>query len=279
MTNSNQTQQIHSPAPVSFPRWREVLRNEPYEPAQMSAYEGEIFAYLKHLKAARQRASVKSAVAYLEGLDQQGQPTDKTRPALRWFFKAAAHQAQAEVDTIAPAPPPPPVQTGQTIQVERGDLGGPPWEQRMVTTLRTRQLKWRTEEAYRGWARRFALWLGDKPVEEASGDDIRRYLEHLAVANKVSASTQRQALNALVFLVRETPGLSRARNHGPRSGRFFRISSRACGQTYPHRPQPPGMPGAVRAAHRCPPAHGPIDVRRGPAPDGALAAPDPGSAI
>jgi integron integrase len=215
MTNSNQTPHPLSPTPVAFPRWREVLRNEPYQPAQVSVYEGEIFSYLKHLKAVRQRASVKSAVAYLDGLEQRGQPTDQARAALRWFFRAAAHQAQAEVDTIAPAPPPP----VQTIQVERGDLGGPPWEQRMVTTLRTRQLKWRTEEAYRGWARRFALWLGDKPVEEASGDDIRRYLEHLAVVGKVSASTQRQALNALVFLVRETMGRDLGDFSGYRPGR------------------------------------------------------------
>jgi integron integrase len=76
----------------------------------------------------------------------------------------------------------------------------------MVAVLRTRQLQWRTEETYRGWARRFAFWLGDKPIEEASGEDIRRYLEHLAVEGRVSASTQRQAMNALVFLVRETLG-------------------------------------------------------------------------
>ncbi|MDR3089989.1 MAG: integron integrase [Desulfobulbaceae bacterium] len=76
----------------------------------------------------------------------------------------------------------------------------------MVTVLRARQLQWRTEEAYRHWARRFARWLTGKPVEEADGNDIRGYLEYLAVEGKVSASTQRLALNALIFLVRETLG-------------------------------------------------------------------------
>lgn len=73
----------------------------------------------------------------------------------------------------------------------------------MVAVMRTRQLQWRTEETYRGWARRFARWLGEKPIEQAGGDDVRRYLEFLAVESRVAASTQRQALNALVFLFRE----------------------------------------------------------------------------
>ncbi len=103
----------------------------------------------------------------------------------------------------------------------------------MVTVLRARHLKWRTEEAYRGWARRFAAWLGDKPVEEADGNDIRRYLEHLAVAGKVSASTQRQALNALLFLVRETLGRDPGDCSGYRLGRSEKripvvLSQREC---------------------------------------------------
>jgi hypothetical protein len=40
-------------------------------------------------------------------------------------------------------------------------------------------------------------------VEDTCPDDIRGFLDHLAVEGKVSASTQRQALNALVFLLRE----------------------------------------------------------------------------
>ena len=124
-------------------------------------------------------------------------------------------QLHIGIEEIASEPP----KTVQVIRIERGDVGGPPWEQRMVAVLRTRQLQWRTEEAYRSWARRFALWLGEKPIEEATGDDIRRYLEFLAVAGKVSASTQRQALNALVFLLRETVGRDLGEFSGYRPGR------------------------------------------------------------
>jgi len=202
MTKSEDKQRRPSTAPVSFPRWREVLSSENLSPALTRSHEGEIFAYLKHLKATRSRASVESVLEYLRDLDEQGRPTEAARLALRWFFQAAAQQIQSGIGKIAPEP----LEPVQVIRIERGDRGGPPWEQRMVAVLRTRQLQWRTEEAYRSWARRFALWLGEKPVEEASGDDIRRYLEHLAVEGKVSASTQRQAMNGLVFLVREALG-------------------------------------------------------------------------
>jgi len=47
----------------------------------------------------------------------------------------------------------------------RADLGQPPWERRLVTTLRVRHLAWRTEQTYRGWAWRLARFLGERPVE------------------------------------------------------------------------------------------------------------------
>jgi len=102
-----------------------------------------------------------------------------------------------------------------------------------VTVIRRQHLQWRTEQAYRGWARRFASWLGERRVEDTCPDDIRGFLDHLAVEGKVSASTQRQALNALVFLLREALE--------PRSRRFFRLPSRPSEQTDTGGAQPAGM--------------------------------------
>jgi len=166
------------------------LAAENLAPDRTRDYEREIFGYLKYLKASRQRASVATVLDYLHELEEQGKETKNVREALRWFFQAAAQQSADD-----PARPP-------LIRTEKEDSGGPPWEQRMVAVLRTRQYQWRTEQTYRGWAHRFASWLG-RPVEQADGNDIRNFLEHLAVAGKVAASTQKQALNALVFLLRE----------------------------------------------------------------------------
>ena len=86
---------------------------------------------------------------------------------------------------------------------ESVDDGTRPWDQRMVAVLRIRHMQLRTEQSYMGWARRFERWLHGKSVENAGGDDVRKFLEYLAVEGRVAAGTQRQALNALVFLYRE----------------------------------------------------------------------------
>ncbi|MBI5665283.1 MAG: integron integrase [Nitrospirae bacterium] len=58
----------------------------------------------------------------------------------------------------------------------------------------------RTEQAYVQWVRRFMNFHKLKPVDDITAGDVKAYLEHLAVNKRVSASTQNQALNALVFL-------------------------------------------------------------------------------
>lgn len=83
------------------------------------------------------------------------------------------------------------------------DLGGPPWEKAMVRRLRERHLSWTTEKTYRSWCRRFIASCGDKQVETLNHDDVRRWLSDLAVKGRVAVSTQKQALNAVVFFFRE----------------------------------------------------------------------------
>jgi integron integrase len=80
------------------------------------------------------------------------------------------------------------------------------WEAALIRTARARGLLWRTEETYRAWAWRFAEFLGERGPEVATRGDVEAFLEGLAVRARASASTQRQALNALVFLLRDTLG-------------------------------------------------------------------------
>jgi len=60
----------------------------------------------------------------------------------------------------------------------------------------------RTEEAYVYWIRRFIFHHGLRHPGQMGADEVRSFLSHLAVHQRVSASTQNQALNALVFLYR-----------------------------------------------------------------------------
>jgi Phage integrase, N-terminal SAM-like domain len=64
----------------------------------------------------------------------------------------------------------------------------------------TKHYSWRTEQAYVHWARRFILFHNKRHPLEMGEEEVGRFLQHLALNKGVAASTQNQALNALVFL-------------------------------------------------------------------------------
>jgi integron integrase len=68
--------------------------------------------------------------------------------------------------------------------------------------IRTRHLAYRTEQAYLQWMRRYVKFHGRKHPRDMGPQQVEAFLSHLAVAAKVSASTQNQALQALLFLYR-----------------------------------------------------------------------------
>jgi integron integrase len=57
----------------------------------------------------------------------------------------------------------------------------------------------RTEESYAGWVRRFLEFHEGTPLESMGPGHVRAFLEQLAIARRVSASTQNQAFSALLF--------------------------------------------------------------------------------
>jgi Phage integrase, N-terminal SAM-like domain len=58
----------------------------------------------------------------------------------------------------------------------------------------------RTERAYVGWIRRYVLFHGKRHPAEMGAQEVSRFLSWLAVEGRVTASTQNQALAALLFL-------------------------------------------------------------------------------
>jgi integron integrase len=65
----------------------------------------------------------------------------------------------------------------------------------------------RTEQAYVDWVRRFVLHHGKRHPREMGGEEVTAYLTHLARDRNVSASTQGQALAALLFLYKAVLGI------------------------------------------------------------------------
>lgn len=69
--------------------------------------------------------------------------------------------------------------------------------------LRAKHYSLRTEQAYLDWIRRFILFHQKRHPNEMGEKEITAFLSNLAVKKQVAASTQNQALSALLFLYQQ----------------------------------------------------------------------------
>ena len=70
-------------------------------------------------------------------------------------------------------------------------------------TLRVHHYSLRTEQSYLQWIKRYILYHKKRHPREMGQGEVSAYLTHLAVQRKVSASTQNQALSAILFLYKK----------------------------------------------------------------------------
>jgi hypothetical protein len=68
--------------------------------------------------------------------------------------------------------------------------------------MRLKHYSYRTEQTYLGWIYRFIVFHDKRHPKDMGAPEIEAFLTHLAVHQKVVASTQNQALCALIFLYR-----------------------------------------------------------------------------
>jgi len=69
--------------------------------------------------------------------------------------------------------------------------------------LRLKHYSYRTEQTYVDWITRYILFHNKRRPQEMGSAEVQAFLTHLAVEKNVAASTQTQALSALLFLYRE----------------------------------------------------------------------------
>jgi integron integrase len=178
-----------------------------------SACRAEIFAWLRHCRAQRMRATVAGARAYVE---QYG--SKRTRVALRWFVTLGRSAllpvedgptAREQAPSATNQPPANAEHQRRTLrrvsEAPRAadDLGGADWERDLIVAARSRGFLWRTEQTYREWAARFVQFIAPRSPYAADASEVGAFLSSLAVEHRASRSAQRQALNALVFLLQE----------------------------------------------------------------------------
>lgn len=98
--------------------------------------------------------------------------------------------------------------------------------------MRVMHYAFRTEQAYRQWAERYLKFLRERDPQrrwvhprEAGAEGVQAFLGHLATRRRVSASTQNQALNALVFLYKHVLKIELERFEATRAKRPERVPS------------------------------------------------------
>jgi len=216
---------------IRFEQWEKVLRDT--VPATLqAAYREAVAKFIHWLRGTGKAATVEAFREHLAWKESY-MPPEKfalRREALRWYYAQARRAVAKESNPkrVELNRPPMQLETHGKSRPERGsvpgspptgaeasigmndvpslgkaDLGGPPWERNLVTRIRELHLAWKTEKTYRHWAWRLVRFSALKSAEELTGAEVRAWLSHLAVEERVSVSTQKQALNAAVFLMRE----------------------------------------------------------------------------
>ncbi|HVU16555.1 MAG TPA: integron integrase [Candidatus Didemnitutus sp.] len=180
--------------PIRFGDWREALERLPMDPGRRRLFFCEIVVFLARCRREHRPATI--AFARMHVFSRENETSAPVREALRWFCLAGRSSVASlrRMPTGGAAELPPPAAT---------DLGGSDWERALVRTVREKGFLWRTESTYRAWAHRFARFLSPRSPYAAAGDDVGRFLSHLAVELRCGPSTQKQALNAIVFLMEE----------------------------------------------------------------------------
>lgn len=89
-----------------------------------------------------------------------------------------------------------------TIQI-RVSPGKPKLLDNVRDVIRRKHYSFRTEQTYVDWIRRFILFHGKRHPSEMAEAEVTEFLTYLARERKVAASTQNQALSALLFLYQE----------------------------------------------------------------------------
>jgi integron integrase len=196
------------PPPRLLDRLTDALRTRGYVASIRQAYVDWTRRYiLFHGKRHPQQMGPAAVGAFLDHLAQQ-EPASvfsraEARGALVFLYDGVLGRPAGELPTsagaVGPALAPAPRLLDQIRHV-----------------LRVRHYARRTENCYVDWVRRFILFHGKRHPADLRAAHVEAFLTHLAVQGHVAASTQNQALCALVFLYKQVLEIDMGRLHfGP----------------------------------------------------------------
>jgi integron integrase len=153
---------------------------------------GKYAAFHNIPSTARIQVDAAGQSAYLDSLakNYEGWQVSQAEEALRlWEYYRVTSESGKSPKRVA---------AGNASWREAGE--------KMVRALRLLHRAKSTEDNYLYWLRSFYHFLKGKTPEELSEEDIRDFMSYLAVERKVSASTQNQSFNAMIFFFRHVLG-------------------------------------------------------------------------
>ncbi len=208
---------------IHFPRWAEVLAGVDLPKKDREAFKVTIRWYLSWCRREATGCSVESARAFIAWAEAEKGPSEwvleRWREAIRWFFVSAKAQSEpvadgsdsgaagsageshrGSIDPLSEASPK--WQSLNDTEAERVEAGNED-ERRILSVMRRRGMALKTERSYLRHYRDFVKRGGLKGGAGIRASEVKAYLDYLAMERAVASSTQKGALNALVFIAEQ----------------------------------------------------------------------------
>jgi integron integrase len=194
-------------ARLHFADWESALCQSGLPPRRRESMAITIRWYLSWARRGRVPVDFDSARDFIAQVEVEKRPPlhrlEQWKEALRWFFREGRRRMRS-LEASLPVENQPPEERDDCKPCD-GLMAPAPggWRERLIRLIRVRKYSYRTEQSYGEWLTRFERFVRGRDLGNCGPEEVKAFLDDLAVRGKVSASTQRQALNALVFFYRE----------------------------------------------------------------------------
>jgi integron integrase len=203
---------------AEFSRLAETLRRRQYDPTVTRAYTKWLRKFQAFTRSKPpEMLSSEDAGEFLTSLTARRSMTLSKQlqayDAVLLFYRDVVKrtfEVARPVRSVASGAPKPRSASSQEPAASTKPSGlGASWQAeyaKLTEEIRTRHYSPSTLKTYRTWARRFQTFTKSKAPNTLTVEDVKAFLSYLAVERDVSASTQNQAFNALLFFFRHVLG-------------------------------------------------------------------------
>lgn len=178
-----------------------LLMNSPVPPNEYPAYRKWLRYYLdfcrKYKHAYDSSGSLGLFINKLKEKNQNTHQREQAKKAVELYYFGLNQSRELENDAE-------PVVKEDQVSFNEGNKKES-WDQSidvLKNEIKVRHYSPKTMKAYSLWAEKFRYFVKPKLPEDLTPDDVKSFLTFLAVKKKVSASSQNQAFNALLFFFR-----------------------------------------------------------------------------